>query len=113
MCIRDRSPRAWTVELLREQRRLVRRLDVLQDRLLQARMVPLRPLFDRMQRLVRRMAREAGKEVVLETSGAEVQIDKRLVEELSDPLVHLVRNAIDHGIEPAGLRAVSYTHLRA
>ena len=101
---RELSPRAWTVELLREQRRLVRRLDVLQDRLLQARMVPLRPLFDRMQRLVRRMAREAGKELVLETSGAEVQIDKRLVEELSDPLVHLVRNAIDHGIEPAGLR---------
>ena len=101
---RDLSPRAWTVELLREQRRLVRRLDILQDRLLQARMVPLRPLFDRMQRLVRRMAREAGKELVLETSGAEVQIDKRLVEELSDPLVHLVRNAIDHGIEPAGLR---------
>jgi len=101
---RELSPRAWTVELLREQRRLVRRLDILQDRLLQARMVPLRPLFDRMQRLVRRMAREAGKEVVLETSGAEVQIDKRLVEELSDPLVHLVRNAIDHGIEPAGLR---------
>ncbi|HTS80680.1 MAG TPA: chemotaxis protein CheA [Myxococcaceae bacterium] len=101
---RELSPRAWTVELLREHRRLVRRLDVLQDRLLQARMVPLRPLFDRMQRLVRRMAREAGKEVVLETAGAEVQIDKRLVEELSDPLVHLVRNAIDHGIEPAGLR---------
>jgi two-component system chemotaxis sensor kinase CheA len=101
---RELSPRAWTVELLREQRRLVRRLDILQDRLLQARMVPLRPLFDRMQRLVRRMAREAGKEVVLETSGADVQIDKRLVEELSDPLVHLVRNAIDHGIEPAGLR---------
>jgi two-component system chemotaxis sensor kinase CheA len=101
---RELSPRAWTVELLREQRRLVRRLDILQDRLLQARMVPLRPLFDRMQRLVRRMAREAGKEVVLEASGAEVQIDKRLVEELSDPLVHLVRNAIDHGIEPAGLR---------
>ncbi len=101
---RELSPRAWTVELLREQRRLVRRLDILQDRLLQARMVPLGPLFDRMQRLVRRMAREAGKEVVLSTSGAEVQIDKRLVEELSDPLVHLVRNAIDHGIEPAGLR---------
>jgi len=101
---RELSPRAWTVELLREQRRLVRRLDILQDRLLQARMVPLRPLFDRMQRLVRRMAREAGKEVVLETAGAEVQIDKRLVEELSDPLVHLVRNAIDHGIEPSGLR---------
>jgi len=101
---RELSPRAWTVELLREQRRLVRRLDILQDRLLQARMVPLRPLFDRMQRLVRRMAREAGKEVVLETSGADVHIDKRLVEELSDPLVHLVRNAIDHGIEPAGLR---------
>jgi len=101
---RELSPRAWTAELLREHRRLVRRLDILQDRLLQARMVPLRLLFDRMQRLVRRMAREAGKEVVLETSGAEVQIDKRLVEELSDPLVHLVRNAIDHGIEPAGLR---------
>lgn len=101
---RELSSRAWAVELLREHRRLVRRLDVLQDRLLQARMVPLRPLFDRMQRLVRRMAREAGKEVLLETSGAEVHIDKRLVEELSDPLVHLVRNAIDHGIEPAGLR---------
>jgi two-component system, chemotaxis family, sensor kinase CheA len=101
---RELSPRAWAAELLREHRQLVRRLDIFQDRLLQARMVPLRPLFDRMQRLVRRMAREAGKEVVLETAGAEVQIDKRLVEELSDPLVHLIRNAIDHGIEPAGLR---------
>ena len=101
---RELSPRGWAAELLREHRQLVRRLDILQDRLLQARMVPLRPLFDRMQRLVRRMAREASKEVVLEVTGADVQIDKRLVEELSDPLVHLIRNAIDHGIEPAGLR---------
>lgn len=101
---RELSPRAWAAQLLREHRQLVRKLDVLQESLLQARMVPLQQLFDRLQRLVRRMAREAGKDVVLEARGGEVQIDKRLVEELSDPLVHLVRNAIDHGVEPPGLR---------
>ena len=101
---RELSPRAWSAQLLREHRQLVRRLDILQESLLQARMVPLQQLFDRLQRLVRRMAREAGKDVVLEARGGEVQIDKRLVEELSDPLVHLVRNAIDHGVEPPGLR---------
>ena len=101
---RELSPRAWSAQLLREHRQLVRRLDILQESLLQARMVPLQQLFDRLQRLVRRMAREAGKDVVLEARGGEVQLDKRLVEELSDPLVHLVRNAIDHGVEPPGLR---------
>jgi two-component system chemotaxis sensor kinase CheA len=101
---RELSPRSWSVQLLREHRQLVRRLDVLQESLLQARMVPLQQLFDRLQRLVRRMAREAGKDLVLEARGGAVQLDKRLVEEVSDPLVHLVRNAIDHGIEPPGLR---------
>jgi two-component system chemotaxis sensor kinase CheA len=101
---RELSPRTWAAQLLREHRQLVRRLDVLQEGLLQARMVPLQQLFDRLQRLARRMAREAGKDVSLEGRGGDVQLDKRLVEELSDPLVHLVRNAIDHGLEPPGLR---------
>jgi two-component system, chemotaxis family, sensor kinase CheA len=93
-------PRAFGADLLRDQRQMARRLDALQSGLLEARMVPLAQVFERLQRLVRRVAREAGKELDLVTRGGEVELDKLIVEELSDPLMHLLRNAIDHGIEP-------------
>ena len=65
------------------------------------RMVPVGQLFQRIERVIRDLSRKAGKHVVLETSGSETEIDKTVAEELSDPLLHMVRNSVDHGIEPA------------
>jgi len=63
------------------------------------RMVPIGQVFQRMARLVRDLSRKAGKQVELETSGEDTELDKTIAEELCDPLMHMVRNAIDHGIE--------------
>jgi len=90
----------WAQELYREARALERKLDDLQKGILEVRMVPLGQVFDRLARLVRRLLRESGKEIDFEISGGDVELDKLIVEELSDPLMHLLRNAIDHGIEP-------------
>jgi two-component system, chemotaxis family, sensor kinase CheA len=64
------------------------------------RMVPVGQLFQRVERVIRDLSRKAGKQVVLETSGTETEIDKTVAEELSDPLLHMVRNSVDHGVEP-------------
>jgi len=90
--------------LVRESRTLERKLNELQAGILEVRMVPLGQIFDRLSRVVRRISREAGKEVRLTISGAETELDKLIVEELSDPLMHIIRNSIDHGIEPAAKR---------
>lgn len=84
--------------------RLFSALDRLQEELLALRVVPIDGLFNRLPRLVRELARELGKEVRLEIDGWGVRIDKGLVEALADPLLHMVRNSIDHGIEPPGAR---------
>lgn len=63
------------------------------------RMVPVGQLFRRMVRLVRDLARKSGKKAELELFGEDVELDRRLVEELSDPLVHMIRNSMDHGLE--------------
>jgi two-component system chemotaxis sensor kinase CheA len=63
-------------------------------------MVPLGQLFDKLSRVVRQISREADKDVNLVITGAETEVDKLIVEELSDPLMHMIRNAIDHAIEP-------------
>ncbi len=94
----------WGQELARETRQLERKLDALQSGLLEARMVPVGQVFDKLARLVRRIAREAGKELEFVISGGEVELDKLIVEELSDPLMHIIRNAIDHGVEPPEAR---------
>jgi two-component system chemotaxis sensor kinase CheA len=96
----------WGQELARETRQLERKLDALQSGLLEARMVPVGQVFDKLARLVRRIAREAGKELEFVISGGEVELDKLIVEELSDPLMHIIRNAIDHGVEPPEARVV-------
>jgi two-component system chemotaxis sensor kinase CheA len=95
----------WGQELTREARVLERRLEALQQGLLEARMVPLHPLFDKLARLVRRIGREVNKPLVFSVQGGDVELDKLLVEGLSDPLMHLLRNAIDHGLEPPAERA--------
>lgn len=92
-------PKAWGLDLQRESRALERKLDELQQGVLDARMVPLVQVFDKLARLMRRLVRESGKQVDFEVAGGDVELDKLIVEELSDPLMHLLRNALDHGIE--------------
>ncbi len=76
----------------------------LQDLTMALRMVPLKGSFDKMRRAVRDLARKSGKSVQIETRGDETEIDRNMVEALNDPLVHMIRNAVDHGIEPAEAR---------
>lgn len=71
----------------------------LQERSLKMRMLPLSTIFDTFHRAVRDMSRSLGKEVDFEVSGGETELDKKIVEKLGDPLVHMIRNSIDHGIE--------------
>ncbi len=92
-------PKAWGHELQREARALERKLDELQQGVLEARMVPLVQVFDKLARLMRRLVRESGKLVDFDVAGGDVELDKLIVEELSDPLMHLLRNALDHGVE--------------
>ena len=72
----------------------------LRDATLELRMVPVEELFVRFPRVVRDLAGRAGKQVALRIEGEETQLDRTIVERLFDPLVHLVRNALDHGLEP-------------
>ena len=68
------------------------------------RLVPVRQLFQRMSRLARDLARKSGKPVDLTVAGDDIELDRNVVEELSDPLMHMLRNSIDHGIEDAATR---------
>jgi two-component system, chemotaxis family, sensor kinase CheA len=68
-------------------------------------MLPLRHVFERFPRLVRDLARQQGKQVELVLQGEDTRVDKAVIDELGEPLVHLIRNAVDHGIEPPAVRA--------
>jgi two-component system, chemotaxis family, sensor kinase CheA len=84
---------------------LDRNMRDLQERVMAIRMIPLGAVFSRFPRLVHDLAAGFGKKVRLSISGAETELDKAVVEQLSDPLTHLIRNSIDHGLEPAEDRA--------
>jgi two-component system chemotaxis sensor kinase CheA len=71
----------------------------LQTEIIQARMTPVWQVFDRFPRLVRDLARELGKQVAFRVEGKEIELDRAILDELGDPLVHLLRNAVDHGVE--------------
>lgn len=97
-----------------------RQLRDLRESVMRVRMVQIGELFERMQFVVRDLARESGKKVVVQTRGGETEIDKFLVERMMEPLLHLVRNALSHGLEsisereakgksPDGLLALSAT----
>lgn len=90
---------ALTGELRRIHRSFERSLIDVQDDVLDVRMVPLGHFFNKLGRIVRQVARENVKEVRMVVSGSETEVDKLIAEELADPLMHIVRNAIDHGIE--------------
>ncbi|MBF0560265.1 MAG: chemotaxis protein CheA, partial [Nitrospirae bacterium] len=71
----------------------------LRDNTMNIRMLPIGTTFSKFKRLVRDLSRELGKEIELTTEGAETELDKTVIEKLNDPLIHLIRNSIDHGIE--------------
>jgi len=93
--------------------------DDLQDTIMKVRMVPVHTVFSRFPRLVRDLSRKSGKQVELITEGEETELDKSVGEEIGDPLVHLIRNSLDHGLEPeeeriaAGKNPKGHVWLRA
>jgi two-component system chemotaxis sensor kinase CheA len=76
----------------------------LQDTVMSVRMLPISATFHKMQRIVRDMCKKLDKEVQLELIGEETEVDKNIIEHISDPLMHLIRNSIDHGIETSAER---------
>ena len=109
----DPELRGWGSELRRLQRTFERHLTQMQNGILEVRMVPLGQVFEKLARVVRQISREHDKIVNLVITGAETEIDKLIVEELSDPLMHMIRNAIDHGIESRDERTPSASRPRA
>ena len=79
----------------------------LQHTAMSLRMIPIKPTFQKMERLVRDLARDFGKKVNFTTSGEDTELDRTVVEEIGDPLVHMVRNALDHGLETTAGRLAS------
>ena len=100
----DPEMREIATDLQRLHRSFDRHLGQMQNGILEVRMVPLGQVFDKLARIVRQISREHDKQVNLVVTGSETEIDKLIVEELSDPLMHMMRNAIDHGIEDKGER---------
>ncbi|MDX1756665.1 MAG: chemotaxis protein CheA [Marinobacter sp.] len=106
--VRNRLQRLGAESEDEQMHKAVSNLDVvttdLQSAVMQTRMQPIKKVFGRFPRVVRDLARNLKKEINLEMHGEDTDLDKNLVEALSDPLVHLVRNSVDHGIEPPDVR---------
>ncbi len=79
----------------------------LRDNTMSIRMLPIGSTFNRFKRLVRDLSKELGKEIELFTEGAETELDKTVIERLNDPLVHIIRNSVDHGVELPSVREAS------
>lgn len=97
---------AFSHRLRDEAQRLALVVEELQDGVKRTRMLPLATLLPVLRRVVRDLAREKGVEAALELEGVETEMDKHVLEQLQDPLMHMLRNAIDHGIEPPARREV-------
>lgn len=100
-----RASRFDDIGLLESTAEVMRLVEEVRDSALQLRMVPIGTTFSRFQRVVRDVSIELGKDIQLEITGGDTEVDKSVVEKIGDPLMHLVRNSMDHGIEPASLRA--------
>ena len=96
--------RSGIPELLEAASVMKRLVENIRDSALQLRMVQIGATFNKFQRVVRDVSKEIGKDIRLEISGAETELDKTVIEKIGDPLTHLVRNSMDHGIEPAEIR---------
>ncbi|MBI5642455.1 MAG: chemotaxis protein CheA [Deltaproteobacteria bacterium] len=100
----EREYSAYGIELSRSEKYLERKLNELRDSVLDVRMVPIGQLFGRFDTFINKLSREAGKEIRVITHGDETELDKLIVEELADPLMHIIRNVLDHAIEAPAAR---------
>jgi two-component system, chemotaxis family, sensor kinase CheA len=91
----------------RDQRTLAAMADSLLDEVKDMQLLPFSSLFELLPRLVRELSREQGKEVKLLLQGGDIELDRRMLEEMKDPLIHLLRNAVDHGIETPEARTAA------
>jgi len=98
------ATRSGAPELIEAASVMNRLVENVRDSALQLRMVQIGATLNKFQRVVRDVSKEIGKDIRLEISGAETELDKTVVEKIGDPLTHLVRNSMDHGIEPADVR---------
>ena len=103
----DETLRARYQELVRGIEVLAQTTRGLQDSVMAIRAQPVKTVFSRMPRLVRELSIKTGKKIRLETIGENTEIDKTIIEQLSDPLTHMIRNSADHGIESAERRAAA------
>ncbi|MBI3358656.1 MAG: chemotaxis protein CheA [Nitrospirae bacterium] len=90
---------SFALEVQKASKMLDKRISEFQEKLVEVRMTPIGQIFDRLVRVVHKVSKDLGKEVNLLFSGEETKMDKSMVEELSDPLLHLILNALDHGLE--------------
>lgn len=102
--MRNEGYSRMAIELGKAAKGLERKLSDLQKGVMEIRMIPIGQLYEKMSRIVRKISREQGKRVELKFFGAETELDKLIVEDISDPMMHIIRNAIDHGIEPRETR---------
>jgi two-component system chemotaxis sensor kinase CheA len=99
-----RQNRVLSQELGKVSRNLDRKLDEMQRSVIEIRMVPVGQIYAKLSRAIRKVSRELNKEVNVDMRGEDTELDKMLVEELTDPLMHIIRNALDHAIESADER---------
>jgi two-component system chemotaxis sensor kinase CheA len=102
--MRDEGYSGLSVELSKAVKGLERKLSELQKGVMEIRMIPIGQLYEKMSFIVRKISREQDKLVTLKFFGADTELDKLIVEDISDPMMHLIRNAIDHGIESRAVR---------
>ena len=93
--------------LMEATHRVARITAELQDQIMKARMLPIDGVFQRMPRMVRDLAQKTGKEVDFQMEGGETELDRSVLEVLGDPLIHLLRNSVDHGIETPEVRVAA------
>ena len=98
------SKQSGNTQLIESTENLMRMIEAVRDSALGLRMVPIGETFNRFKRVVREVAKDTGKQIELIINGADTELDKTLVEKIGDPLMHLVRNAVDHGIEATDRR---------
>ncbi len=102
--MRNEGYSCLAIELGKAAKGLERKLSDLQKGVMEIRMIPIGQLYEKMSRIVRKISREQGKRVDLKFFGADTELDKLIVEDISDPMMHIIRNAIDHGIESRDVR---------
>lgn len=97
-------PRVLFQEIFKIERNFYRKINDLQKGIIDLRMVPIGQIYNKLTRAIRQLAEDFKKEIELEFKGEETELDKMMVEEITDPLIHIIRNAVDHGIEAPDVR---------